>query len=53
MLVIDAATQNQISLLKLTNELEKNAASEVSQIPYTVSEPYEEIVDKEKNCDSG
>ena len=53
MLVIDAATQNQISLLKLTNDLEKNAASEVSQIPYTVSEPYEEIVDKEKNCDSG
>ena len=53
MLVIDAATQNQIRLYDLTKELEQNSASEVGQIPYTIQEPYEEIIDKEMKCDSG
>jgi len=53
MLVIDAATENQIRLMNLTKDLEKNAESKVSQIPYTIQEPYQEVVDKEVKCDSG
>lgn len=53
MLVIEAETKNQMRLLELQKELEKNAACKVNTIPYTEEEPYEDIVDKEIKCDSG
>ena len=53
MVIIDAATKNQMRLLELQKELEKNAECKVGQIPYEVDEPYEEVIDKEVNCDDG
>ena len=46
---IDEATQNQIRLLKLTNELEKNAAGEVNQIPYTNSKQVEKYKKEQRD----
>ena len=53
MVIIDAATKNQMRLLELQKQLEKNAECKVGQIPYEVDEPYEEVIDKEVNCDDG
>ena len=53
MVVIDAATKNQMRLLELQNQLEKNAECEVGQIPYPFDEPYDEVIDKEIKCDEG
>lgn len=53
MVVINAATNNQMRLLELQKQLEKNAESEVGQVPYTVDEPYDEVIDKEVKCDDG
>ena len=51
MIIIDAATKNQMTLLELQKQLAKNAECEVGQIPYEVDEPYEDVIDKEVNCD--
>lgn len=53
MKVIDAATNNQMRLIELQKQLEKNAECEVGQIAYIVDEPYDEVIDKEEKCDSG
>ena len=53
MIIIDAATKNQMKLLELQKELAKNAECKVGQIPYEVDEPYEDVIDKEVNCDDG
>lgn len=53
MKVIDAATNNQMRLIELQKQLEKNAECEVGQVPYTVTVPYDEVLDKEVRCESG
>ena len=53
MLVIDSASKNQMKLMQLQTELQKNAESKVAQIPYTVNESYSEVVDKTVDCKSG
>jgi GTP-binding protein EngB required for normal cell division len=53
MLEINSATFNQMKLLKLQSEYEKNAESKIPLIPYTVNESYTEIVDTEEKCESG
>lgn len=36
----------------ITKRFRKNKATcEIGQIPYTVNEPYDEVVDKEIKCD--
>lgn len=52
-LILDSAERNKSALFCLEKELQRNQENEVSQISYTVQEPYEEIVDKEIKCDSG
>lgn len=53
MVVIDAATKNQIRLLELQKELAINAESEIAKIPYTVNEPYTEVVERSTSCEYG
>ena len=53
MKVIDTSTNNQMRLIELQTQLEKNAEYEVKQIPYTIDVPYDEVIDKEIKCESG
>lgn len=53
MKVIDAATNNQMRLIELQNQLKNNAECEVGQVLYIDYVPYDEVIDKEVKCDSG
>lgn len=53
MIVIDAASKNQMKLVELQSELQKYQESKIVPIPYTIQESYIDVVDKEIRCDSG
>lgn len=53
MLIINSASKNQTKLMQLQTDLQKNAESRVPQIPYTVKEPYEEVIEKTVDCKKG
>jgi len=50
---LNAATKNQMRLLDLQKEFKEYAACKVGLIPYEVNEPYDEVIDREVNCDYG
>ena len=53
MVVIDAASKNQMKLIELQNDLQKYQESKVVPTPYTIQEEYTDVIDKEIRCDSG